>query len=357
LSPSPSWGETSFAEHKLQEKNQQVSYFGILVIMNQAPQQSPDFPHARIVDTGEVKLAVHELGSGPPVILVHGFPELAYSWRHQLPALAEAGYHAIAPDMRGYGASDKPSQVADYTIQKLIGDLRGLCGAMSIDRAMFVGHDWGAMITWQMSLLEPELMVGLICLNIPHIPRPPIDPITYMRFKLGKDFYIVNFQKSDEADRRFAADPRRFIDVMMRRRQFSTDRPRTRQKKRRPLSLIAALDQEQPSGQPLLSEGDLEVYANAFAAGGFTGPINWYRNWSGNWKSTKGVDQTVRVPALFIGADSDIVISRKQIDAMKPHVEDLEIRMIEDCGHWTQQEKPAELNRIVLEWLGRRYPC
>jgi pimeloyl-ACP methyl ester carboxylesterase len=169
---------------------------------------------------------------------VHGFPELAYSWRHQLPVLAAAGYRAIAPDMRGYGRSDKPLPVTDYAIQKLIGDIEGLMEALSIERAVIVGHDWGAMITWQMALLAPQRMAGLICLNIPHIPRPPINPITYMRWKLGKDFYIVNFQKSDEADRRFAEDPRRFINVMMRRKQFTRERPKSGRRKRRTLSLL-----------------------------------------------------------------------------------------------------------------------
>jgi soluble epoxide hydrolase/lipid-phosphate phosphatase len=317
----------------------------------------PAFPAARIVDTGNIRLAVHELGEGPPLILVHGFPELAYSWRHQLPVLAAAGYRAIVPDMRGYGGSDKPLPVTDYAIQKLIGDIEGLMEALSIERAVIVGHDWGAMLTWQMALLAPERMAGLICLNIPHIPRPPINPITWMRWKLGKDFYIVNFQKSDEADRRFAQDPRRFIDVMMRRGQFSRGpSPGTRRRKKRPLSLLDVLNRDEPAGQALLSEAELDVYAAAFAAGGFTGPINWYRNWARNWKSMKGVDQTVRVPALFVAAANDIIISRKQIDAMKPWVPDLEIQTIEDCGHWTQQEKPDELNSIMLEWLARRYP-
>ena len=311
------------------------------------------FPTPKLVDTGDIKLAVYESGDGPPVILIHGFPELAYSWRHQLPALAGAGYRAIAPDMRGYGGSDKPPNVADYTIQKLIGDIEGLMEALSIDKAVVIGHDWGAMLTWHMALLAPQRMAGLINLNIPPLPRPPINPITYMRWKLGKDFYIVNFQKSDEADRRFAEDPRRFINVMMRRKQFSRG---TGSKKRRPLSLIQALDQDEPAGEALLSDEELDVYADAFAAGGFTGPINWYRNWGRNWKSMKGVDQTIRVPALFVGAANDIIISQKQIDAMKPFVPDLEIRKIENCGHWTQQDKPNELNRIILDWLARRYP-
>ena len=318
---------------------------------------TPIFPTPRIVNTGDINLAVHELGEGLPVILIHGFPELAYSWRHQLPALAEAGYRAIAPDMRGYGGSDKPPYVKDYTIQKLLGDIEGLMDALSIDKAVIIGHDWGAMLTWHMALLAPQRMAGLINLNIPHIPRPPINPITYMRWKLGKDFYIVNFQKSDEADRRFAEDPRRFINVMMRRRQFSRGPSKAGTGKRQPLSLIRALDQDEPAGEALLSDQELDVYADAFAAGGFTGPINWYRNWARNWKSTKGVDQTVRVPALFVGASNDIIISQKQIEAMKPFVLDLEMQMIENCGHWTQQDKPDELNRIMLDWLARRYPA
>ncbi len=228
--------------------------------------------------------------------------------------------------------------------------------ALSLYKAVMIGHDWGAMLAWHMALLAPERLAGLVNLNIPHIPRPPVNPITYMRFKLGKDFYIVNFQKSDEADRRFAEDPRRFINVMMRRKQISREQSKSGPRKRRPLSLIQALGQHEPAGEALLSDGELDVYADAFAAGGFTGPINWYRNWSRNWKSMKGVDQTVRVPALFVGAANDIIISRKQIDAMKPFVPDLEVRMIENCGHWTQQEQPDELNRIILDWLARRYP-
>lgn len=317
---------------------------------------SPDFPAPRMVETGNIELAVYEMGDGPAIVLVHGFPELAYSWRHQLPVLAAAGYRAIAPDMRGYGGSGKPPQVTDYAIDHLIGDLAGLCDALSIDRAIFIGHDWGAMVVWQMALLAPGRMAGLINLNIPHIPRPPINPITTMRFRLGKDFYIVNFQDSDEADRRFAADPRRFIDTMMRRRQFSPGGSREKPARKRPLSLIQALDNDHPAGEALLSAAELDVYASAFARGGFTGPINWYRNWSRNWKRMKGVDQTVHVPALFVGAVHDRLISRKQIDAMKPHVADLEMEMIDRCGHWTQQERPDDVNRIMLDWLARRYP-
>lgn len=315
-----------------------------------------NFPKPKMVSPGEIDMAVYELGDGPPVILVHGFPELAFSWRFQLPALAAAGYRAIAPDMRGYGGTDKPQHVTDYTIQKLIGDITGLLDKLQIEKAVIVGHDWGALVGWQMTLLAPERMAGYIALNIPFLKRPPINPITYMRLKLGKDFYIVNFQDSDEAEQRFAEDPRRFIDVMMRKRRVNRDKPRKRRGKRQPISLLRMLDSDDPGGDVLLTDAELDYYADAFSAGGFSGPINWYRNFKHNWKSTRGVRQQVRVPTLFIAASDDIVVSRKQMEAMKPCVDDLEMHTIEDCGHWSQQEKPEEVNAIMLEWLGRRYP-
>ncbi len=316
------------------------------------------FPKAEIIHNGEINMAVHQMGAGPPVILVHGFPELAYSWRHQIPALAAAGYRAIAPDMRGYGGTDKPVGVGAYTIQKLIADLTGLMDALSIERALLVGHDWGALIVWQMALLAPERMSGIINLNIPFMARPPINPVTLMRWKFGKDFYIVNFQDSDQADKQFDENPARFIDFIMRKRK----RPRRqaekgRNPKRRAFSLLEMLAADNPTGAPILNAEELQVFAHAFAAGGFTAPINWYRNFKHNWKTTRGVDQTIRLPTLFVGATEEIFASPKQIEAMKKHIAELETTIIEDCGHWTQQEKPKELNRVMLSWMARHYPA
>jgi pimeloyl-ACP methyl ester carboxylesterase len=301
-------------------------------------------------------MAVHQLGAGPPVVLLHGFPELAFSWRHQLPALASAGYRALAPDQRGYGATDKPGSVGDYTIQHLIADVTGLLDAYELERALFIGHDWGALVLWQMSLLEPARMAGLINLNIPFIPRTPVDPIRLMRDFLGDDFYIVNFQDSNQADLKCDADPGHVFDVMMRKNQITRAQFDSLPKEKKTFSLLAALARTEPGGEPLLTEEEHRIYTEAYEAGGFTGPINRYRNWSHNWSSTEGVDQTVNVPTLFIGAEDDVIVSPAQIEAMKPHVADLEINMIKNCGHWTQQEKPQEVNSIILEWLGRRYP-
>jgi pimeloyl-ACP methyl ester carboxylesterase len=309
------------------------------------------FPEPRIVDANGIRLAVHEQGSGPPVILLHGFPELAYSWRHQLPVLAAAGYRAIAPDLRGYGASSKPNGVASYTIQELIGDVTGTMDSLDIEKAVIVGHDWGALLAWQMALLVPERMSGLINLNIPFFPRPPIDPIAYMRSELGEDYYIVNFQDSDLADRTCAADPGRVFDVMMRRNQITRAEFDALPRQMRQFSLQAALSRTELSGEPLLTPEERRVFVDAFTAGGFTGPINWYRNWTRNWETTVDVEQKVRVPTLFIGADNEVIVSVQQIAAMKPHVENLKVHMLENCGHWSQQEHPDEVNALILDWL------
>lgn len=315
-----------------------------------------EFPAPCHIDANGIRLAVHEAGNGPPVIFLHGFPELAFSWRHQLPAVAGAGYRAIAPDLRGYGGSSKPPAVEDYRLECLLGDVEGLLDELDEAQAIFVAHDWGALLAWQMAQLRPERMRGLACLNIPFIPRLPRDPIDVMRERLSKHFYIVNFQDSDEADRLFDSDPRRFIDRMMRRNVITRERYDALPPERKVISLIATMRREKPAGEALLTPEELDYYADAFAAGGFTGPINWYRNWSHNWRVTDGVSQTVAIPTLFIGAEDDVVVPPQQVARMREHVPDLELHMLAGCGHWTQQEQPAETNALLVDWLKRRFP-
>ncbi len=312
------------------------------------------FPEPAFIETNGIRMAVYEEGQGPAVVLLHGFPELAYSWRHQLPALAQAGFRAIAPDQRGYGRTDVPARVRDYRIEELIADIHGLLDALELESASFVGHDWGALVLWQMAVRAPDRIDRLIALNIPHYPRLPIDPIQIMRERFGDDFYIVNFQDSDEADSTFARDPAHFIDVMMRRKQISREQFEQLPADRKSLSLLKVVARSESSGEALLTDAERDYYATAFANTGFTGGINWYRNWTLNWETQAGFDDRVRIPALFIGAVDDIVIAPEHIEGMKPLVEDLEIHMLEDCGHWSQQEKPDEVNRLMIDWLKRR---
>jgi epoxide hydrolase A/B len=317
---------------------------------------SDTFPEPHFVETNGIRMAVYEQGAGPAVILLHGFPELAYSWRHQLPALAAAGYRAIAPDQRGYGQTDRPQHVGDYRIQALASDIEGLLDSLHLPSATFIGHDWGALLLWHMALVCPERIERQIILNIPFYARPSVDPIASMRAKLGNDFYIVNFQDSDKADRAFAADPARFLTMMMRTGQITREQYNLLPPERKSLNLLAVMAREDAAGEPLLNDEELDYFAHAFGAGGFTGPINWYRNWSRNWASVEGISQTVHVPTLFIGAADDVLIAPAHIEAMRRHVTDLEIHVIENCGHWTQQEKPDEVNHLILEWLRRRGP-
>lgn len=311
------------------------------------------FPVPHFINSNDIRMAVYEQGEGPVVILLHGFPELAFSWRHQLPALAKAGFRAIAPDQRGYGQTDVPAEVGDYRIQELIADIHGLLDALDLERATFVGHDWGALVLWHMSLLSPERIERQAILNIPFWPRPPSDPIALARQRLGDDFYIVNFQDSDEADRVFAADPGHLFDMLMRKNQITRQQFEQLPPEKRVLSLLATVAREKSGGDALLNATERDHFAAAFSASGFTGPINWYRNWTRNWESLEGIPQTVNVPTLFIGAEDDVIISPEHIEAMKPCVTNLEICMLEDCGHWSQQEKPDEVNQILIDWLTR----
>jgi pimeloyl-ACP methyl ester carboxylesterase len=309
------------------------------------------FPDPHFVASNGIRMAVYEEGEGPAVILLHGFPELAFSWRHQLPALAAAGYRAIAPDMRGYGQTGGPDGVDEYSISKLIGDLHGLLDALQLERAIFIGHDMGAILLWHMAMLAPERIEKLVILNIPHFPRFHSDPIEIFRRKLGDDFYIVNFQDSDEADRAFAADPVHFFNIMMRKNQITRAQFDQLPAPMKVMSLIKAMQRKGSGGEPLLTTEERDYFAAAFAKSGFTNPINWYRNWTRNWQALAGVDPIIRIPTLFIGAVDDVVVPLEQIEAMRPLVEDLSIEMLQPCGHWSQQERPEDVNRIILQWL------
>lgn len=312
------------------------------------------FPRPFFVDANGIRIAVHEQGQGPAVVLLHGFPELAYSWRHQLPALAAAGFRAIAPDQRGYGNTSVPPGVADYGIDTLIDDIKGLLDALELSSATFVGHDWGAILLWQMAMLAPDRIEKLIILNIPHYPRPVVDPVSIWRRRYGDDFYIVDFQDSDNADRVFARDPAHFFDVTMRRNQISRELFERLPDEKKIVSLVQALSKKTHGGEPLLTRSERDFYAAEYSRSGFTGAINWYRNWTENWRRMEDVDPTIRVPTLFIGADNDVLISPAHIREMKPLVPDLEIHMLRNCGHWSQQEQPEEVNRLIVDWLMQR---
>jgi len=307
------------------------------------------FEAPRFVATNGIRLAVYGGGEGPPLVLCHGFPELAFSWRHQVAPLIDAGYRVIVPDQRGYGASDKPIRVEEYDMDHLTADLVGLLDAEGLERAVFVGHDWGAIVVWGLALLHPARVAGVINLSVPFLDRGTREWVEFWEERLGGDFYIVHFNRQPGvADAAFARNPRNLLRNLYRTEQWNSP-PRP---PRAGMAMVNLVEDTSPPGRAFLSDEELDVFVDAFARGGFTGPINWYRNFTRNWHRLAPVPQRVSQPALMIHGRYDSVRPSARIAEFVPnvHVEEL------DCGHWIQQERPAETNRLMLDWLASHYP-
>ncbi len=320
------------------------------------------FPEPHYVDTNGIRMAVYEQGptDGVPVVMCHGFPEIAYSWRHQMPALAKAGFRAIAPDMRGYGRSVGPKgkdAVPLYDIHHLTDDLAGLLDALNLDKAIFAGHDWGGMVVWQMPLRHPDRVAGVIGVNTPFMPRGPIDPIEGMRAVFGEDMYIVYFQQFGVAEKMFEKDVSRSMRFWYRKSPMTLADFDKLPAEEKNLSFLKsfATDESTWGGEQLLNAEELDYYTKAFEHSGFEGGINWYRNFTRNWQITEGQTEKVDAPSLMISAADDIVLRPEMTAGMEQYVPDLEKHIIPDCGHWTQSERPEELNALMVDWLKRRF--
>lgn len=307
----------------------------------------------RTVAVNGVELDVLEEGSGPPVIFAHGFPELAHSWRHQLPAVAAAGFRAVAPDQRGYGHSSRPHDREDYDILHLTGDLIALLDEIGAPKAAFVGHDWGAMVVWQLALLHPERVAGVCAMSVPFTPRSPAPPVEIMRASTaGRFFYIVHFQEPGVAEADLEADPARTMRRMLAGAKLNaagkSDMPNTDDGR----GFVERLPE--PERLPdWLSQEELDVYVAEFTHSGFTGPLNWYRNLDRNWAITPQLDGAkVQVPSLFIGGTHDTVRLMRRTEDQDAWLADHRGTVeVQDAGHWVQQEKPDEVNAALLPFL------
>jgi pimeloyl-ACP methyl ester carboxylesterase len=328
-----------------------------------------EMPPLQFAQTNGVRMGFYEAGpktDHPPVILCHGWPEIAFSWRHQIKALAEAGIRVIAPDQRGYGATDRPEPVEAYDLTHLTGDLVGLLDHLKIDKAIFVGHDWGGFVVWQMAMRHRDRVAGVVGVNTPHFDRAPSDPIELMRKRFGDQMYIVQFQNlSREADKIFNSRVEQTFDAFMReplpRQEALPSEPATAgvgASSKLNLAfpqMIAAYDAKYDPRRPILSAEEKQVFVDTFTKSGFTGGINWYRNWTRNWERAAGLDHTVHVPALMIMAENDAVLPPSAADGMEKLVPDLEKYLVRGSGHWTQQEKPEEVSGKLIEWRRKRF--
>ncbi|ABD87217.1 alpha/beta fold hydrolase [Rhodopseudomonas palustris] len=328
-----------------------------------------EMPPLQFASSNGIRIGYYDAGPAtdtPPLVLCHGWPELAFSWRHQIKALSEAGIRVIAPDQRGFGASDRPQPVEAYDIEQLTGDLVGLLDHLAIDKAIFVGHDWGGFVVWQMPLRHPTRVAGVVGINTPHTARPPNDPVAIFRKRFGDSMYIVQFQDpAREPDRIFASRVEQTFDVFMKkplpRKQgvvaeglAAADGDAAKPNLAFP-QMVLAYDASRDTREPILSPQEKQVFVDTYSATGFTGGINWYRNMTRNWQRSADLDLIVRVPSLMIMAENDAVLPPSAADGMEKLVPDLEKYLVRDCGHWTQQEKPDEVSAKLIEWRRRRF--
>jgi pimeloyl-ACP methyl ester carboxylesterase len=306
-----------------------------------------DFPKPSLIAVNGVELEVFEAGrqnAGNPIVLCHGWPEHAFSWRHQIPALAAAGYHVIVPNQRGYGNSSRPADVTDYDITHLSGDLVALLDHFGYEDATFAGHDWGAMVVWGLALLHPSRVNAVVNLSLPYQERGEKPWIEVMEQFLGGDFYFVHFNRQPGvADAVFDANTAQFL-----RNLYRTNVP-----PRAPQPGMALIDlarAETPLGEPVMSDSELAVFVDAFETTGFTGSVNWYRNLDRNWRLLADVDPVIHQPTLMIYGDRDVIARSERLTEFVPHAEVVSL----DCGHWIQQEKPEETTQAILKWLAQR---
>jgi pimeloyl-ACP methyl ester carboxylesterase len=311
----------------------------------------------RLVETNGVQLQVIDAGERgtPVVVLAHGFPELAYSWRHQIPVLAEAGYRVLAPDQRGYGGSSKPGAVDAYNVAELSADIVGLLDDVGAERAVIVGHDFGSVVAWGAPLLHPDRFAGVVGLSVPPVPRPRVPTTQAFRKVFGDNFfYILYFQESGPADAELNRDPATTLRKLMGSPTTTDETAALRMLQPGPEGFIDRIPE--PGGLPdWISQDEFDHYVSEFTRTGFTHALNWYRCFDRNWELTASTPAaTISVPSLFIGGAADPTLAYTPRDRVRDLVSgDYREVMIEGGGHWLQQERPDEVNEILLDFLSR----
>ena len=324
---------------------------------------APMMPAPRFVDTNGIRMAVYEKGEGPAIVFCHGFPELAFSWRHQVEALSAAGYHAIAPDQRGYGLTGGPSDPDQYGMDYFCDDLAGMLDAMGIEKAVFCGHDWGGAVVWSMARVYPERCLGIIGLNTAAgrpAGLPPVDPsqVTGRNMIIpSPNFYQATFQPPGVAEAVLGADVRHTFNFILSRGGIWDSEAFARMPEDSPerqMDLLTLLQREEMDQQVFMSDEVMQYFTETYEATGFTGGLNWYRNAYKIGPLLADKPTRIEVPCLYVGAVNDVILPPSSADGMEDFITDLEKYTVQDSGHWTQQEQPEEVNRVIIDWMQRK---
>jgi len=303
-----------------------------------------EFPNSTLLSVNGITLEVFEAGQsnrGNPIVLCHGWPEHAFSWRHQIQPLVEAGYHVIVPNQRGYGNSSSPTEVTSYDIRHLTDDLIALLDHYDYEKAIFIGHDWGAMVVWGLALFHPNRVDKIINLSLPYQERGDMPWLELMEQYLGDDYYFIHFNKQPGvADSVLEQNTRRFLQNI-----YRVNKPQIEPEPG--MEMINLALAKKPIGEPLMNETELSVFIEAFESSGFTGSINWYRNLDRNWHLLADADPIIQHPTLMIYGEQDVIPKFERLTEFVPNAEVTSL----NCGHWIQQEKPEETNQVVINWL------
>ena len=327
---------------------------------NNGVRPAPMMPTPNFVETNGINMAVYEKGEGPAVVFCHGWPELAFSWRHQIEAVSAAGYHVLAPDQRGFGLTGGPDDPMQYGMKIFCDDLVGMLDAKGIDKAVFIGHDWGGAVVWSMARLYPDRCSGIIGLNT-GAGRPgnlpPVENSEPNQIIMTPNFYQATFQSPGVAEPILEADVRHTFDFILSRggiwnKESFGQMPEDSAE--RQMDLLSMIQREDPPGDPFLPEDVMQYFVQTYEATGFEKGLNWYRAARRMGAAMASAVDRIEAPSLYIGSEHDVILPPSVADGMEDFITDLEKYTVIDSGHWTQQEKPEEVNRVIVEWLDRK---
>ena len=317
-----------------------------------------NYTRPTLVNVDGFHLATYPHGpeDGPPVVLIHGWPELAYSWKNTVPALVDAGYRVVAYDLLGFGRSDVPRAVEHYTISNLVAHLEAVMDYYSLQKATLIGHDWGGIILWHAVRILEARVKAAVSVCTPHVGQAPVDPMTIFEKRYGMDHYFLAFRDRTEAvEKLFNDNPEDLFAMMFRKTPPGTEL--TPDMTHLPKRLEDWLAAGRRTGHPVMSKADLKVYVDMYARTGFLPGMNYYRNTTANWAFADGLSEKVRVPCLMISPEDDIFLPPRSTHDMDRTASDLTRVTIPACGHWAMWDAPEALNAAVLNWLSSHFPA
>jgi soluble epoxide hydrolase / lipid-phosphate phosphatase len=313
-----------------------------------------DFTAPSTARANGITIEYFEQGAGPAVVLLHGFPEHPFSWRHQVDPIAEAGFRVIVPSQRGYGGSDAPADVRSYSVRNLVADVSGLLDVLGVERAVWFGHDWGSVPAWYAGVYAPDRVLALGSLCTPYVPwGAPRDLLEARQHVPRPNHYMRTFQQPGVAEEILERDVERTFRSLLRGRGWTIDELEAAPQAIREVPAGVFVGDPQLLGEPIVGEQELRFYVDVYRRTGFTGGLNWYRALGRSFEEAQGYEYVVERPALMISAAEDWFFPRGATDGMDVLLPMLEKHVVADAAHWLAQERPAEVNALLLSWLRR----